>query len=129
MADSKLCISEREVTERTDRGGTYRVMITPGSVNAKQLILGKATVPPGERVKAHVHDYSEEAFFVVQGTGCAILDGIGTVEFRAGDAVLVPKGVTHSIENRGSEEVVVVFASAPLAPRPESGHRNLEKGS
>jgi len=127
MDSQKISVNQRDINERTDRGGSYRVMITPGSVNAKQLIMGTATVPPGERVKAHVHDYSEEAFFVVQGEGRAILDGIGAVEFSAGDAILVPKGVTHSIENSGSEAVVVVFASAPLAPRPESGHRNLEK--
>lgn len=121
----KLIVNEREVQERTDRGGTYRVMITPGSVASTQLILGKATVGVGERVKPHAHDYSEETFFVVRGKGRIHLEGIGAYEFAAGDAVLVPKGVVHSIENVGGEDVEVVFASAPLAPKPELGHRNL----
>jgi putative monooxygenase len=123
----RLKINEGEVPERTDRGGTYRVLITPASVQARQLIMGKAVIPPGERVMAHAHDYSEEAFFVVSGKGRAIIDG-ETVEFSAGDAVRVPKGLVHAIENSGDEDVVVVFASAPLAPRPEIGHRNIEKG-
>lgn len=124
----RLKINEQETPARTDRGGTYRVMITPGSAQATQLIMGVATIPPGERVKAHAHDYSEEAFFVVAGRGRALLEGHGAVEFAAGDALLVPRGIVHEIENTGAEDVRVVFASAPLAPRPEIGHRNVDKG-
>jgi putative monooxygenase len=122
----KLVVSENETVERTDRGGTYRVLITPGSVAAEKLIMGRATVPVGESVKPHAHDYSEETFFVLRGRGRLHLEGIGSYDFSNGDACLVPKGTVHTIENIGDEDVEVVFASAPLAPKPELGHRNME---
>ena len=121
----KIIMNERDVDERTDRGGGYRVLITPGSVDAQQLIMGTARVPPGDKVAPHAHDYSEECFFVMRGQGLLSLDGLGTFPFRAGDACFVPQGVVHTIENTGEEDIDVVFASAPLAPRPALGHRNI----
>jgi len=31
---------------------------------------------------------------------------------KFGDAILIPKGVPHTVENRGKEEVVFVFSGA-----------------
>ena len=110
----------------TDKGGEIRVLVSPRTVGSTQLILGVATLGVGDRVKKHAHDYGEETFFVMQGQGRIHIEGHDSVEFSVGDAVLVPRGRVHSIENTGDVEMRVVFASAPLAPSPAIGHRNIE---
>jgi putative monooxygenase len=48
------------------------------------------------------------------------------VELTAGDAVFIPKNARHRLANHRPETVEVVFALAPLAPRPELGHVETE---
>jgi putative monooxygenase len=122
----KLVATSNDVRPITDKGGVIHVLVSPKTVGSRNLILGTATVPVGVTIKAHVHDYGEECFYVLQGQGCVHMEDIGAIEFRANTAVRIPQGVTHSIENTGDEEILVVFATAPLAPTAESGHRNLQ---
>jgi len=41
--------------------------------------------------------------------------------------VRIPPKSVHSIENTGDCEMVVVFATSPLAPRPDIGHREIRE--
>jgi mannose-6-phosphate isomerase len=43
----------------------------------------------------------------VQGTGVITLDGKDN-EYTKGQTVLIPQGVKHRIENKGSEKVVFI---------------------
>ncbi|MGX9708480.1 cupin domain-containing protein [Laceyella tengchongensis] len=121
----KYKVTEMDVKPLVDKGGEVRVMMSPKTVDATQLIMGTATVPVGTTVKKHVHDYGEECFYVLQGKGVLYLEGVEGIEFSAGEALIVPKGVPHSIENTGKEQIKVVFATAPLAPTAQAGHRNM----
>jgi UDP-2-acetamido-2,6-beta-L-arabino-hexul-4-ose reductase len=64
----------------------------------------------------HYHDTKVERFMVVEGDGLVRLRQVGgeTVrEFRVGgadpQAVIIPPGTVHSIENVGQSEMVTVF--------------------
>lgn len=114
-----------DVPAITGRGGEIRVVISPKSVQSTQMIMGVSKLPVGEKVTAHVHDYGEECFYVLKGTGIIHMEQHGSIPFNQGDAVLVPKGVPHSIENTGNDVMEVVFAVAPLAPTPDIGHREI----
>ncbi|AWD68588.1 cupin domain-containing protein (plasmid) [Priestia megaterium] len=118
-------VHESDITPLTDKGGEVRVLLSPRTVKSTQLIMGVATIPPGEIVKEHLHDYGEECFYVQKGTGKLILRNLDQLNFKAGDALIIPQGTIHSIENIGEEDIEVVFATAPLAPTAREGHRNL----
>jgi len=122
----RLVATANDVEPITDKGGVIHVLVSPKTVGSRNLILGTATVPVGVTIKTHVHDYGEESFYVLHGHGKVHLENAESVEFHPGSAVRIPQGVTHSIENTSDEEVLVVFATAPLAPKAESGHRNLQ---
>jgi len=122
----KLVATAKDVQPITDKGGVIHVLVSPKTVDSRHLILGTATVPVGVTIKTHVHDYGEECFYVLRGHGRVHLECGESVEFHPGAAVRIPQGVTHSIENTSDEEILVVFATAPLAPTAVSGHRNLE---
>lgn len=109
----------------TDRGGTIRVLISPKTVESTQFILGISTLEVGGEIHNHIHDFSHEAFYVIQGEGLVLFEDNETIFFEQGDAVHIPKGVGHQIKNTGKEEIQVVFTASPLAPNPEMGHREL----
>ena len=125
----KLVTIAEDVQPITDKGGEIHILISPKTVGSQQLIMGTATVPVGTTVKAHVHDYGEECFYVLSGCGQLYLESIGTIDFQQGSAVRIPQGIIHSIKNTGEEDILVVFATAPLAPTAVAGHRDMKGDS
>jgi putative monooxygenase len=113
------------VTPIADRGGSIRVIVTPGAVGARHHIFGQAVLAAGERINEHIHDYGEESVFVVSGAGSMTADDV-EYELLPGRLIFCPRGTRHAIHNDRSEELVMIFASAPLAPSPGAGHRELK---
>jgi len=115
-----VAIASVEVVTR--RGGQIRVAISPRTVGSRHHILGEVVLRPGESIAEHVHDYGEESLFVVRGSGELRAEG-GLYPLGPGLVAFAPRGSSHAIDNTGTDELVIVFASAPLAPSPDSGHR------
>jgi mannose-6-phosphate isomerase-like protein (cupin superfamily) len=71
-------------------------------------------MPAGRSTGIHVHDRADEFFYVISGTGSALVAGREeTIE--AGDVVFVPKGREHRVKNVGpSAPLEVLF----LVDRP-----------
>lgn len=109
----------------TDKGGVMEILVSPKTVGARHFIMGRATIAVGENIARHAHDYGDEALYIVDGRGIIHIEGEDSIDIASGDAVLIPQGHVHSLSNTGSTPLFVVFASGPLAPRPEAGHRNL----
>jgi pimeloyl-ACP methyl ester carboxylesterase len=108
------------------RGGDLRVAITPKSVGSQHHIMGQVVLAPGESVAEHAHDYGEESIFVVEGSG-VFVGGGQEYQLVPGRGLYTPRGVLHSVTNTGADPLVLVFASAPLAPSPEAGHRDTQR--
>jgi mannose-6-phosphate isomerase-like protein (cupin superfamily) len=78
-------------------------------VGTRGSILVEQTFPLGGTTNLHVHDQGDELFYVVAGRGAATL-GERTVPIEPGDAIFVPQGAVHRIENvEHSEPLTVVF--------------------
>ncbi|PRX23127.1 putative monooxygenase [Orenia metallireducens] len=122
--EEKIAMSLKENTPLLDKGGEIHVLLSPKNTGNKNLIMGLGKTPVNEKVLAHVHSYSEECFYVIQGQGTLHLAGDESIEFEEGMAVRVPQGVEHWVENTGDVELQVIFSSAPLAPTPSQGHQN-----
>jgi quercetin dioxygenase-like cupin family protein len=56
--------------------------------------LGEALVRPGGEPPIHVHSREDETFYVLEGE-ITFLRGHERIAARAGDAVLMPRGVRH----------------------------------
>jgi putative monooxygenase len=123
MAKRKVSISEVVPSRRM--GGEDLALLTPKSVGATSGFLGTMSLRPGEYVGSHYHPYSEEFLFVVTGRLTVLIDG---EEFSAGlgDAVFIPTGAEHRIENRGETTAYAVYQNGPLAPDPKLGHVDCE---
>ncbi|GAA2208741.1 cupin domain-containing protein [Nonomuraea monospora] len=120
---SKVNVDEIKPNRR--RGGDIRVLLGPATVGATSGFMGRLTLEPGEFVSEHYHPYSEEFLCLIQGELLVRLDGT-PVRLVPGEALHVPIGVRHRVENPGETQAVAVFHLGPLAPKPELGHVDTE---
>ncbi|MEV5830518.1 cupin domain-containing protein [Spirillospora sp. NPDC052242] len=118
-------VCAHDVAANRRRGGDIRVLLSPKTVGSTSGFFGVLTLEPGEFVSEHYHPYSEEFLYVVRGE---LLMRVADepVPLRTGDALMVPIGVRHRLENAGTERAEVVFHLSPLAPRPDLGHVDTE---
>lgn len=71
-------------------------------------------IPPGKRLGNHV-DMTEETQYIISGSGELLLEE-GSRPVRAGDVVVLKRGVAHDLRSTGSEDLqVVAFFSEPQA--------------
>lgn len=122
-------VAAREVDPNRRRGGDIRILLGPGTVGATSGFMGVATLLPGERVTEHLHPYSEEFLYVVDGAVLLTADARQTIEVTSGESVMVPKGMRHSLTNNGPAPAFMVFHACPLAPQPSLGHVDTEKSA
>ena len=78
------------------------------------LYAGLNCFSPGQQHKPHIHADQDKLYYVIEGTGEAMV-GEETSAVIAGDLILAPAGVIHSMKNTGSAPltVLVVFAPPP----------------
>jgi mannose-6-phosphate isomerase-like protein (cupin superfamily) len=74
--------------------------------------LAEATLEPGQATQRHHHRAAEEIYFVLKGSGALEVDG-DTRHVRPGDAILIPAGAWHTLENDGSSELRILCCCAP----------------
>jgi putative monooxygenase len=124
--DRAVRVSWSETASNRRRGGDVRVLLSPRTVAATSGFMGALVLAPGESITEHLHPYSEEFLYVTSGTIHLRMGG-EYVRLAAGDALMVPIGVPHRAENRGTSTAQAVFHLSPLAPSPELGHVDTEE--
>ncbi|MCX6512534.1 MAG: phosphomannose isomerase type II C-terminal cupin domain [Actinobacteria bacterium] len=67
----------------------------------------RITVNPGQRLSYQKHAKRSEHWFVVSGLGGVTRDGTVT-EVKAGEAIDIPVGTAHRVENIGTEVLVFI---------------------
>ena len=82
-----------------------------GAVNAN---MNYVILEPGERNREHVHRYSEDTIFIVEGHGTAEdLTNDAKLEFGPGDTITIPPGVVHAVAADRGERVVSAGGPCP----------------
>jgi mannose-6-phosphate isomerase-like protein (cupin superfamily) len=74
--------------------------------------LAEATLEVEQATERHYHRVAEEIYFVLKGQGRMEVDG-ETTYIRPGDAVLIPAGAWHQLENNGTSELRILCCCAP----------------
>ena len=96
-----------------EQGSDCQPGISAETVGAKALWLGIATIPPGKRTKAHVHEHHETAFYMLSGEELELWTG-DQLQYRdlvrPGDYLYIPANVLHVAINRGTKPAVFLGA-------------------
>jgi mannose-6-phosphate isomerase-like protein (cupin superfamily) len=74
--------------------------------------LAEATLEPGQATERHYHRASEEIYLMTAGSGVLEIDG-ETRRVTAGDAILIPPGAWHTLENDGTDPLKLMCCCAP----------------
>ena len=69
--------------------------------------LKRIEVDPGGRLSYQDHYKRAEAWTIVEGTGTITLDGV-VKDYITEETILIPQGVKHRIENKGTQKVVFI---------------------
>ncbi len=96
----------------TKDGSIIRELLAHRNSSIRNQSLAEARVPPGVRTQAHYHPRSEEIYYILSGEGQMFLDGEQRV-VGPGDAIAIPPGQIHSIENPGTNELIFLCCCAP----------------
>ena len=91
-------------------GGGVAAMLLDSRVLQGMLFLAHGMLKPGKMIEAHVDPY-EEIYYVLQGEGLMMV-GEDSQRVRCGDAIWVPYGDLHSLENDGERDCIVLVVAA-----------------
>ena len=113
----------------TKDGSIIRELLAHRNSSIRQQSLAEATIPPGTATDAHYHPKTEEIYFLVQGEGVMHL-GEEVFRVRTGDAVPIPPGTMHWIENDQEQELKLLCCCVPgyehddtvMVPKPSETH-------
>jgi uncharacterized cupin superfamily protein len=82
-------------------------------VRTPKIWFGTSTLQPGERGSIDVgHSHSQEVFYCCQGH-ILLFDEKQYYELFAGDAILIPEELSHTLINIGDETAILTWAGAP----------------
>lgn len=98
---------------RAWNGIQYRTGLSAKNVNAKQLSMNVATIPPGGVAAAHIHVDFEVMLYILHGRvrheyGAELAHA---VENQAGDFIFIEPGVPHEVFNLSDTEPVVAVVA------------------
>jgi quercetin dioxygenase-like cupin family protein len=90
------------------------------AIGGEQVLLCRVTYEPGTTVGRHAHEATEQVMWIVDGSLTMTVDE-ETRELRAGDLVVVNRGVEHELHSPGGVTFVEALAPVPRdhVPDPE----------
>lgn len=78
-----------------------------GSFGSGRL-FSLATLPPGASIGMHKHEGEYELYYILKGVAHVMDNDVPGI-LETGDCMICADGDSHSIENRGAEEVQALF--------------------
>jgi mannose-6-phosphate isomerase-like protein (cupin superfamily) len=101
--DTKPPRAVRESDQKSIPTGdrTFKLLINQ-ETGASRVTEFVGVIPPG-RSPLHHHTY-EEAIYILEGEG-RIWTLEGSADFKTGASIYLPRGVSHSLENRGPTNI------------------------
>ena len=96
----------------TKDGSEIRELLAHRNSCIRNQSLAEARLPPGAATAPHYHPRAEEIYFILAGRGSMRIDQ-QIRDVGPGDAIAIPPGAVHRIENIGSETLSFLCCCAP----------------
>ena len=96
----------------TPHGSEIRPLMDRTTSEIELCSLAEEVLPPGASVGRHHHLETEEVYYLLAGRGRMTV-GAEMREVETGDAVFIPRGQTHTLENTGTEPMTILLVCGP----------------
>ncbi|MCA9176385.1 MAG: cupin domain-containing protein [Planctomycetales bacterium] len=96
----------------TKDGSEIRELLAHRNSCIRKQSLAEARVPPGAITEAHYHPLTEEIYYILEGEGVMTIDG-ERHRVRPWDAIAIPPGAVHQIENTSPTTLRFLCCCAP----------------
>ena len=103
-----------------------KVLVSP-ETGARHVTFNYISYKPDAEFPQHIHDESEDVFFVLEGSGWFQEDKKRT-PIGPGDVVFVPAGEQHGTV-AGPDGMLVISCQGPPDPKLFSGERDNSRGT
>jgi mannose-6-phosphate isomerase-like protein (cupin superfamily) len=103
---------QRAAIINTPHGSEIRPLIDRTTSNIERCSLAEEVLPMGATVGRHHHIETEEIYYILQGMGRMTV-GSEVQAVEAGDAVFIPRGHTHTLENTGQAPMTILLVCGP----------------
>ena len=103
-------------------GKTHFWHCKPGMVKDTNLMVVRATLPPGEAHRFHHHPHMEEVLYILSGTAEQWIEEEKRI-MGPGDSIYLPKGLVHGTYNTGRDMLDFI---AILSPAQNPGPVTVE---
>jgi quercetin dioxygenase-like cupin family protein len=88
------------------------------AIGGEQVLLCRVSYAPGKQVPWHSHDDTEQVMFVLEGEVEMTIEE-ETTTLRAGDVVVVSRGLKHKLYSAGGVTFMEALAPVPLDHVPD----------
>lgn len=112
----------KDIKDATKENNDFRRVIFTGSYS--QLVL--MSLSPGENIGEETHPSIDQIFFVIKGTGKAVLNDVVN-EIKKHTGVYVTAGTKHDIINSGEEDLKLYTIYSPPAHKDGTIHATKEE--
>ncbi|HEX8847209.1 MAG TPA: cupin domain-containing protein [Pyrinomonadaceae bacterium] len=96
----------------TPHHSEIRPLIDRTTSNIERCSLAEEVLPVGAKVGRHYHVETEEIYYILEGTGRMTV-GEESREVAPGDAVFIPRGSAHTLENSGQVPMKILLVCGP----------------
>jgi len=105
-------LKDKDVLDTTylAHGGAVAQMVLDQRTLKEIGFLASATLKAGRKIESHI-DPMEEIYFIVSGRGKMSV-GIESRHVIPGDAVWIPAGSPHALENTGEEQLFILVVAS-----------------
>jgi quercetin dioxygenase-like cupin family protein len=88
------------------------------AIGGEQVLMCKVKYDPGKQVPWHKHDDTEQVMFVLEGEVDMTIED-ETATLKAGDVVVVNRGLHHKLFSEGGVTFMEALAPVPLDHVPD----------
>jgi quercetin dioxygenase-like cupin family protein len=88
------------------------------AIGGEQVLLCRVRYEPGKQVPLHSHEHTEQVMLILEGSLAMTIEGESR-EVRAGDVVVVNRGLEHSLHSEAGVTFIEALGPVPLDHVPD----------
>ena len=106
-------ITRASIIELSNPGVISRQLISPEISRCEKVTVTEVHLEPNAVQPRHAHDFSEQIWYALKGTGKLLLANGKEKDFWSGDVVRFEEKEIHGLQNNGSDEFVYISVTSP----------------